>query len=214
VKKAGAAHAQELSPMQTLRTPQYWMIAFAMLLACAAGLMVIPFAKVLGTDGGLTPAAAGIGVMVITGFNSAGRLFWGFVSDKLGRKKTLMLLMIVAAAAIPFAAMVQGYFVLILIAIVGFSYGGFLGVFPALTADFFGIKNMGVNYGMVLMGFGIGAVAASFIAGYYKDLAVQLKDMPNAPQFPFLVPFLIASGAALAALVLTAFLKPPKKKDA
>ena len=209
-KKEGAPHVQDLSPGQTLRTPQFWMIAPAMLLACAAGLMVIPFATALAVDQGLAEVAV-LGAMVITGFNSAGRLFWGFVSDKLGRKKTLILLMIIAAVAIPFAAIAPGYLVFVLIAVVGFSYGGFLGTFPALTADYFGIKNMGVNYGMVLGGFGIGAVAASFIVGYFRDLAVQLKDLPNAPMYPFLTPFLIASGAAIVAAVITAFLKPPKK---
>jgi OFA family oxalate/formate antiporter-like MFS transporter len=202
VKKAGAPHVQDLAPSQTLRTPQFWMIAFAMLLACAAGLMVIPFAKTLGLDQGMEPAIAGVGVMIITGFNSAGRLFWGWVSDRLGRKKTLILLMIIAAAAIPFAAIAPGYLVFVLIAVVGFSYGGFLGTFPALTADYFGIKNMGVNYGMVLMGFGVGAVASSYVAAYFKQLSGG-----------FLVPFLIASGAAVVAAAITAFLKPPKKKE-
>ena len=213
VKKAGAPHVQDLTPGQTLRTPQYYMMTVAMLLACAAGLMVIPFATALAVDQGLEKIAV-VGAMVITGFNSAGRLFWGWVSDKFGRKKTLMLLMLIAAAAIPFAAIAPGYLVFVLIAVVGFSYGGFLGTFPALTADYFGIKNMGVNYGMVLGGFGVGAVGAAFIVGYFKDLAVQLKEMGMAPAHPFLTPFLIASGAALVALVLTAFLKPPKKNDA
>lgn len=201
LKKGGEPHVQDLAPSQTLRTPQYYMITLAMLLACTAGLMVIPFAKTLGLDQGLKPEVAVVGVMLITGFNSAGRLFWGWVSDKLGRKKTLILLMLIAAAAIPFAAIAPGYFVFVLIAVVGFSYGGFLGTFPALTADYFGVKNMGVNYGMVLMGFGVGAVASSYIAAYFKELSGG-----------FLVPFLIASGAAVVAAVITAFIKPPKKK--
>ncbi len=202
VKKADAPHVQDISPGQALKTPQYYMITLAMLLACTAGLMVIPFAKTLGLDQGLAPEVAVVGVMLITGFNSAGRLFWGWVSDKLGRKKTLILLMIIAAVAIPFAAIAPGYLVFVLIAVVGFSYGGFLGTFPALTADYFGIKNMGVNYGMVLLGFGVGAVASSYIAAYFKELSGG-----------FLVPFLIASGAALVAALLTAFLKHPKKRE-
>lgn len=198
--KEGAALKQDFTPGQALRTPQYYMVTLAMLLACTAGLMVIPFAKILGTDGGLAPEIAAIGVMVISGFNSAGRLFWGWVSDRLGRKATLILLMIVAAVAIPVAALVKGVWVLVLIGVVGFSYGGFLGVFPALTADYFGIRNMGVNYGMVLLGFGIGAVASSYVAAYFKELSGG-----------FIVPFLIASGAAVLGAVITAFLKPPKK---
>jgi len=201
--KQGAAPRQEFTPLQTLRTPQYYMLTIAMLLACAAGLMVIPFAKILGTEGGLSPEVAAVGVMVISGFNSAGRLFWGWVSDRLGCKKTLIILMIIAAATIPFAALVKGGWVLVLIGIAGFSYGGFLGVFPAITSEYFGIRNMGMNYGMVMIGFSIGAVASSYVAAYLKELSGD-----------FLAPFLIAAGAAAVAAVLTAFVKPPKKKDA
>jgi len=189
-----------MPPSKVLRTPQFYMIAFGMMLACGAGLMVIPFAKVLGIDGGLSELAATAGVMVISGFNSFGRLFWGGVSDKLGRKKTLLLLLLIAAVSIPFAALAQSYLILVLIAVVGFSYGGFLGVFPALTADFFGIKSMGVNYGMVLLGFGAGAVGASYVAGYFRDLSGG-----------FIIPFLVAAGAALLGAALIAFLKPPKR---
>jgi len=199
--KEGAAIRQDLTPGQTLKTPQYYMVTLAMLLACAAGLMVIPFAKILGTDGGLTPEVAAVGVMVISGFNSAGRLFWGWVSDRLGCKRTLIILMVIAAAAAPVAALVKGAWVLVLIGAVGFSYGGFLGVFPAITSEYFGIRNMGMNYGMVMLGFSIGAVASAYVAAYFKELSGG-----------FLVPFLIASAAAAVAAVLTAFLKPPKKK--
>ena len=201
--KEGAAIRQDLTPGQTLKTPQYYMVTLAMLLACAAGLMVIPFAKILGTDGGLTPEVAAVGVMVISGFNSAGRLFWGWVSDRLGCKRTLIILMVIAAVGAPIAALVKGAWVLVLIGAVGFSYGGFLGVFPAITSEYFGIRNIGMNYGMVMLGFSIGAVASAYVAAYFKELSGG-----------FLVPFLIASAAAAVAAVLTAFLKPPKKKSA
>ncbi len=191
-----------MPPSALLKTPQYYIITFAIMLSCGAGLMVIPFAKVLGMDGGLTEIAATAGVMVISGFNSFGRLFWGGISDRLGRKKTLLILLLVAAVSIPFAAIAQSYLILVLIAIVGFSYGGFLGVFPALTADYFGLKSMGVNYGMVLIGFGIGAVGASYVAGYFKDLSGG-----------FFIPFLVAAGAAVLGAVLIALLKPPRKKQ-
>ena len=201
VKKAGTAHVQDFTPLQVLRTPQFYMVTITLMLASAAGLMVIPFAKVLGVSGGLSDAVATAGVMVISGFNSFGRLFWGWVSDKLGRKNTLLLLLLVAGISILFVAAAKMYLILVLIAIVGFSYGGFLGVFPALTADFFGTKNMGVNYGMVLLGFGVGAVASSYVAGYFKDLTGG-----------FTIPFVVAAVGAFVGAVVTFFLKNPKLK--
>jgi OFA family oxalate/formate antiporter-like MFS transporter len=197
-KKDGAAHAQDLTPRQVLKTPQFYMITVTLMFASAAGLMVIPFAKILGISGGLSEAAAISGVMVISGFNSAGRLFWGWTSDRLGRKNTLLLLLLLAGASILFVASAKMYMVLVLIAVVGFSYGGFLGVFPALTADFFGTKNMGVNYGMVLLGFGVGAVASSYVAGYFKDLTGG-----------FTIPFIVAAVSAFVGAVVIFFLKNP-----
>jgi MFS transporter, OFA family, oxalate/formate antiporter len=194
--------SQALSPGKVLRTPQFYMIILTFMLATAAGLMVIPFAKKLGLAGGLEPLAAAAGVMVIAGFNSFGRLFWGWVSDRLGRKWTLLILLIIAGVSIPFAAIVQSYWILVLIAVVGFAYGGFLGVFPSLTADYFGMKHQGMNYGMVLFGFGVGAVASSYVAGYFAQVTGG-----------FLIPFLIAAGAALLGAVVVLLLKPPKQKQ-
>ncbi len=201
--KAGARPAQDFTPLEVLRTPQFYLVIVTLMLATAAGLMVIPFAKVLGKAGGLSPDVATFGVMVIAIFNSFGRLFWGWMSDKVGRRNTLLVLTLIAGITILFVAAAKGVLILALIAVVGFSYGGFLGTFPAITADYWGMKNMGVNYGMVLLGFGVGAVASAFLAGYYKDVKGD-----------FTTPFIIASIAAFIALVLVFFLRPPVKQTA
>jgi len=128
-----------------------------------------------------------------------------------------MLLLLATAAIILFVNMASGYMILALIAVVGFSYGGFLGVFPALTADFWGSKNMGMNYGIVLLGFGIGAIASSYVAGYYKNLA-NVKTVVDGVtkvtvDLTLMQPaFIIASIAAIAGLILIALLKAPLKK--
>jgi OFA family oxalate/formate antiporter-like MFS transporter len=201
--KKGAHLVQDFTPKEVLQTPQFYMIVIAFMLATAAGLMVIPFAKVLGASGGLSPKVATAGVMVIAIFNSFGRLFWGGISDRVGRKNTLLILTLLAGASILFVASAQSYTILVLIGIVAFAYGGFLGTFPALTADYWGIKHMGTNYGMVLLGFGVGAVAASFIAGHLKDVYGN-----------FSWAFIIASAASFLGFLLVLFLKPPSLKKA
>ena len=194
--------AQSFTPLEVLRTPQFYMITFALMCATAAGSMMIPMAKILGLqdDSGLTAKAAVAGVMIITGFNSAGRLIWGWVSDKLGRKNTLLILLLVTAASIVGVSFVKGYLMLVFIGIIGFSYGGYLGVFPALTADFFGTKNVATIYGMVLLGFGAGAVASSYTVGYFS----RIKDFSTA--------FFIAAVAAVVGLILISLLISPKLK--
>lgn len=194
--------AQSFTPKEALRTPQFYMVIFAFMCATAAGSMMIPMAKILGLqpDSGLTKSAAVLGVYAITGFNSFGRVFWGWASDKLGRKKTLLILLIIAGASIVGVSFARAYLMLAFIAVIGFSYGGFLGVFPAMTADFWGTKNVATIYGMVLLGFGAGAVASTYIVGYFS----ATKNFPTA--------FAIAGAAAVVGFAIIAMLKPPKAK--
>lgn len=201
--KQGIVH-QDFKPLEMLKTPQFYIVTITLMLACMAGLMMIGFASPIAVAKDLASVAA-VGVMVIAIFNSFGRVFWGWVSDKIGRKTTILILLVATAGPILLVNVINGYMIFALIAVIGFSYGGFLGVFPALTADFWGSKNMGMNYGIVLLGFGIGAIASSYIAGYYKNIAgTDLTKMQPA--------FIIASLAAVVGAILIAVLKPPVHK--
>lgn len=193
---------QNFTPLEVLKTPQFYMVTLAFMCATAAGSMMIPMAKILGLQpgSGLTKEAAVSGVMIIAACNSLGRIFWGWVSDKLGRKNTLLLLLVVTAASIICVSFVKAYLMLVMIAIIGFSYGGYLGVFPALSADFWGIKNAAQNYGMVLFGFGVGAVASSYTIAYFSATKA------------FSTAFLIAGIAAVVGFAIILMLKPPKLK--
>ena len=200
--KDGSLH-QDFTPLQMLKTPQFYAVTISFMLACMAGLMVIGFAKPIALAKGIAPSEAAIGVMIIAIFNSFGRLFWGWSSDRIGRKKTILLLLFLTAITILLVQFANGYLIFALIAVIGFSYGGFLGVFPALTADFWGAKNLGTNYGIIMAGFGLGAVISSYIAGYYKNLAANDLSL----MFPA---FIIASVSAGIAAIITYLIKPPK----
>lgn len=194
--------AQSFTPSEALKTPQFYMVTLAFMCATAAGSMMIPMAKILGLqpDSGLTKEAAVVGVMIITGFNSFGRLFWAGISDRLGRKKVLLILLVIAALSIVGVSFTKAYLMLAFIAVIGFSYGGFLGVFPALTADFWGTKSVAMTYGMILLGFGAGAVASSYIVAYFSAAKA------------FTTAFVIAGVAAVVGFVIIALLKAPKLK--
>ncbi len=193
---------KDYSANEVLTTPQFYLLSTAFALASMGGLMMIGFAKPIAVAKNMA-ATATIGVLIIAICNSAGRLFWGFVSDRIGRKNAIMILLVGTGTLSLFVNMASGYYIYVLIAFIGFFYGGFLGTFPVLTADLFGQKNMATNYGMVLVGFGVGAVVASYIAGYYKNLAAANIDL----MFPA---FIIASVCAFVSIGLVWSIKPTK----
>lgn len=194
---------QNFSSKEALGTKQFWMVTLTLMFATAAGSMMIPMAKILGLqpDSGLTKEAAVLGVYFITVCNSAGRLFWGWFSDRLGRRKTVLILLVVTFASILCVIPAKAFLMLLFIAIIGFSYGGYLGVFPALTADYFGPKNVAQIYGMVLLGFGAGAVVSSV------TVAVLSKTQA------FSTAFIIASIAAVIGFIIMFAMKAPKAKS-
>lgn len=203
--KNKAAGSLAMTTLQVLKTPQLYLLTFSMMLACMGGLMMIGFAKPIAVARGLTETAT-VGVFAVSLFNSFGRLFWGGVSDKLGCKKTLILLLGLTAVLSLCVNAVSGYMIFVLIACIGFAYGGFLSTFPAFTADLFGTKYNATNYGIVMVGFGVGAIVSSYIAGYYKNIAAKDINL----MFPA---FVIASAAALVAIVSVMIIKPVKIKD-
>lgn len=193
----------EYSPMEVIKKPQFYIITLTFMFACMGGLMMIGFAKPIAVAKGLAQTAT-IGVLAVSMFNSLGRLFWGFVSDKIGRKYTVIIMLAGSAIMSLLVNLANGNLIFVLIGMIGFFYGGFLSVFPALTADLFGPKNMATNYGMVLFGFGMGAIAASYIAGYYKNIAATNIDL----MFPA---FIIAACCAGVGILLMLFLKEKPK---
>ena len=200
-----SAPDNSLSPSQVLKDPRFYIITLSLMLACVGGLMMIGFAKPIAVARGLGETAT-IGVLVISMCNSLGRLTWGMISDKLGRKRTIIILLLGSGILSVLVSSVSGYFIYALIGFIGFFYGGFLSNFPSLTADLFGPKHMATNYGMVLLGFGAGAVASSYIAGYYKNIAAQDISLMSPA-------FFIAAGCAFVAILLMLLLKKKPIKE-
>jgi len=195
----------DYSPSQMLKSIKFYLLTGSFMLACMGGLMMIGFAKPIAVAKGLETTAT-IGVLAISMFNSIGRLVWGMVSDKLGRKNTIIILLAGTAILSLFVNSAAGYWIYGLIALIGFFYGGLLSNFPSLTADLFGAKHMSTNYGIVLLGFGAGAIISSQIAGYYKNAAAADIDL----MFPA---FIIASCCAIVSIGLITILKIIRKRE-
>ena len=94
--------------------------------------------------------------------------------------------------------------------IIGFNFGGNFALFPTATADFFGTKNMGPNYGWVFLAYGVAGIAGPQVAGFFKDAAKTSGAGVGAWSTPFIIAGISCIVAALIALALRA----PAKKAA
>ncbi|MCL2293914.1 MAG: OFA family MFS transporter [Spirochaetes bacterium] len=200
-----AAAVKSYTSTEMLKTPQFYLITITFLFACMGGLMMIGFAKPITEAKGLVETAV-IAVLAVSVTNSIGRVLWGMISDKIGRINTVFILLFGTAVLSLLVNVVAGYWIFVLIALIGLFFGGMVGTFPALTADLFGPKHMATNYGFVLLGFGLGAIISSQIAGYYKNIAVHDISL----MFPA---FLIASCCAAAGLVMMMVLKVMQRRQ-
>ncbi|QWA12397.1 MFS transporter [Sodalis ligni] len=164
-QKVQAAHDFTLG--QSIKVPQYWLLALMFLTACMSGLYVIGVAKDIGESlVHLSPVSAANAVTIIAIANLGGRLVLGVLSDKMPRIRVITLAQVVSLAgmaALTFAPLAEASFFLSL-ACVAFSFGGTITVYPSLVSDYFGLNNLTKNYGVIYLGFGVGSIIGSIVA--------------------------------------------------
>jgi MFS family permease len=197
---------KQYTPKEAARTPVLWMMWFCLL--CTAGINIfgiafqVPFGKDMGFAGGIVATAMSLKAIV----NGTGRGVIGWISDRSGRRNTLIIVCIVLGSA-QFGVLVSGQmgsmpFFLVCSMVSGFGGGAIFPLFAAMTADYFGENNNATNYGMVyssklisgLVGSGLGAVV------------VDAWDYHGA--------FVLAGSIGLASAVLALFLKSPGRPKA
>ncbi|MCM3537985.1 L-lactate MFS transporter [Priestia endophytica] len=154
---------------EMLVTKQAYLLFIMFFTACMSGLYLISIVKDIGVQlAGLNVAVAANAVAMIAIFNTVGRLILGSLSDKVSRLKVIAFTFLITAIAVLILSFVQlnyGIF-FACVAAIAFCFGGNITIFPAIVGDFFGLKNHSKNYGIVYQGFGLGALAGSFIAAF------------------------------------------------
>ena len=164
-KSANAAPAADFTSGQILRQPGFWLLWVIYFIGAGAGLMVI--SSVSGMAKKTMGDQAFIAVAVMAIGNAGGRIVAGLLSDKIGRRWTLMLVLLIQAAlmfiAIPVTASTDGakFIIVLLATFIGFNYGANLALFPSFTKDLWGLKNFGMNYGVLFTAWGVGGFALS-----------------------------------------------------
>jgi OFA family oxalate/formate antiporter-like MFS transporter len=188
-----------------LRTGQFYALVFLFFGSAQSGLLVIGNAAPMldRTARGVAFLAAHAWLLAAFGglVNASGRIVTGLYSDRIGRGNAYLVNGLVSALCLFLTPVVmhQGNVVLLflVVGVAYWQYGGGLALLPAFTADYFGAKNLGLNYGLVFLGWGV-AFFVPQLAGYVRDTTGSLDYA-----------FYFSGGLLLAAVVLCRLIRRP-----
>lgn len=193
--------AKDYTVKEMLKTKEAYLLFIMFFTACMSGLYLIGVVKDIGVSlAGLDVATAANAVALVAIFNTIGRIILGALSDKVGRLKVVagaLLVTAVAVSALSFLELNYGLF-FACVAGIAFCFGGNITIFPAIVADFFGLKNQSKNYGIIYQGFGIGALSGSFIAAALGS---------------FVSTFTFIAVLSIISVIIALFIKAPGQRD-
>ena len=207
---AGAAPvaASHASPGEILRQPTFWLLWVIYFIGAGAGLMVISSVSGMAKKSMGEQAFVAVAVMAIG--NAGGRIAAGLLSDRIGRRWTLCLVLLVQAAlmfiAIPVTASKETTPVILVLvaALIGANYGANLSLFPSYTKDLWGLKSFGMNYGILFTAWGVGGFVLSRVQ----------QTLTAASGGSYRSSFLTAGALLLVGTALTFLIKPPRASAA
>lgn len=212
-KKGEVAAGVNFKSGEMLGTPQFYMIFITFVFSAGAGLMTIGLMKLFPMQAlqasGLSESAAsnvaGLAMAVFFSLaNGIGRIAWGTLSDKLGRKMSVIVMCATQGVFMILFVKMAGVAPTLYLAatLIGFNFGGNFALFPTFTADTFGAKFVGQNYPWVFLAYGVGGIFGPILGG-------RLGDLGNFP-----LAFTICGVLCIVAAIVAAMVSVPKRAPA
>ena len=201
---AGSSAPTGKTHKEMLREGNFWLLWLIYILGATGGMMIIGSAASISDQYKLVGEAT-LFVMLVSIANTFGRIFWGAVSDKIGRYPTVIAMFGAVAGGLALTALFKGegsILAILGVMLVALSFGGFLGSFPGITAENWGVANVGTNYGWMFTAYGVAAIAG-------PQLGARLAQ---ANKGDYSMAFYIVIGMALLGIVLQLFYISKSKK--
>jgi OFA family oxalate/formate antiporter-like MFS transporter len=202
--RGGSPIPAGMSTATMLRVPAFWALWGAFCLGSWSGQTVIsqlvPFAK----GAGLGVLAVSLAIPIAAIGNVSGRVVSGWLSDRAGRLTTLRTMMLASAIVMPMLYFWRQNTMLFFIFVVAvyWCYGTQMSVFGSTLADFYGTDHLGMNWGVLLTGWGVAGMAGPVMAGWFFDRFHSYRDA-----------FMIAALLAVAATALLALARVAPQDD-
>ena len=176
-----ASQPREVNWPEMLNTPLACMLWITFIFGATSGLMAIgqwkPMMMASLGDATFAPEWMGsfgrfvepVGILAV--FNALGRIFWGKVSDIIDRPRAMMMMFLAQGMAFMILVGVSSPIgIFFASAWVGLNFGGNFALFPAATADAFGTKHFGINYGWIFTAYGVAGIMGPVVGGVIYDM--------------------------------------------
>ena len=186
---------------EAIKTVPFWCIFLSIFFINGTWNLTSPIIKTLGMDRGLTESLAVFAVSFTGIPNAAGRLLMASLSDKIGRIPTMIILCAMTLVGAICMTFITGIPYIVVVGVIAFAYGGPSALNAAMSTDFFGPKNSGTNYGVIMLALGFSSIFFNWISTTF------LKSDP--------VPtFIMAAITAVVPVLLMYIISRYQKKDA
>ncbi|MBI3681961.1 MAG: oxalate/formate MFS antiporter [Acidobacteria bacterium] len=160
-------HSEEFNSFQMLRTPHFYLFYLMMLMMGVGGLMVTAQVAPVADSLGLGMAALTLALSLNPLANGAGRIFWGWVSDHVGRERTMVVAFFLQSLCL-MSVMTLGRqsaaAFIVSLALVYFTWGEVYVLFPSACADYFGARHASSNYSFLYSTKGVASIVGGGLA--------------------------------------------------
>lgn len=187
----------EIKPTKVIKTRQFYILWVMFCLGSLSSLMIVGQLRSIGLEQArLTEALAFWLISAYSIFNAAGRIGLGVIMDKIGGKTTLTLAFTLRAIIFAlFRSLTTAFPIFLGVAIIALTYGGMATIFPAITANYYGTKNLGANYALVFTAWGAGGIIGPLMGGIVRD-ATGMYDLA------YILSAILSAVGAILALIL------------
>ena len=189
---------------EALRTWQWWALWLLLFLNTSAGISVIsqesPLFQQLARVSAVT-AASMVGVVSIG--NALGRVFWAWASDSITRRATFVVMFLAQAVLFWTLPGITSVAMVTLVAfVILMCYGGGFGTMPAFAADYFGSKNVGPIYGLMLTAWGFASAFGPLLIAHMQQASGAYRGALH-----------VIAGVVAVSVIPPLIVSPPRRRE-
>jgi len=189
---------------EALKTWQWWALWLLLFLNTCAGISIISQeAPLFQEETGVTAAVAASMVGLASIGNAVGRVFWAWISDLITRRATFFVMFAGQLVLFWFLPNIAtAWFLTIVTFVVLMCYGGGFGTMPAFAADYFGPKNVGPIYGLMLTAWGFASAFGPLLIAHMRETAGSYRGALH-----------VIAGVMAISTLLPILVHPPRTRD-